>query len=113
VFDQIDVGAVGQALREFVEQPRDDAFENGNGRLDGAWLQRFGERRPHARVIRRIVEHQAGRVVAEQRRRTELRLEQPAFVRAEVRVAIHLQAVVIARREIRPVGTAMDRVAFA
>ena len=113
VFDQIHLAAAGEALREFVEQLRHHAFEHHDGRLDRLRLQRFRQRRAHARVIRRIVEDEARRVMAEQRAGAELGSEQATFVGAEVRVAVYLQTIVVAGYEIRTVGATMDRVGFA
>ena len=96
-------------VQQAVDQGDQARFHVGNR----APRQRAHDQLAHARVQRRVVEHQAGRVVLQQRRAgAVLGRELHLLVGAEgLRVAIHRHEVGIAREEVRAVGHALDRLA--
>ena len=82
-----------------VEQPVDQRRDAGFHARDGALAQGAHHQPAHARVQRRIVEHEAGGVVLEQRRVAELRHELAPLVGAGARVAVQRGHVVVAREQ--------------
>ena len=93
-----------------VEQAVDALDQALLHRRDVARRQRAGDQAAHARVQRRIVEDQAGRVVLEQRRGAVLRQELLVLVGAEGRgVLVDGDDVGVAAEEDAAVGHALDR----
>ena len=100
------IDQVGLGLRaDRVEQPFHQGRETGLHRGDVARRERTGDETPHPRVIRRIVEDEAGGVMLEQRRRAVLRRELLPLVGAEeLRFLVDGNEVVVARQQDRTVA---------
>jgi hypothetical protein len=93
VLDQVDVAGLGHP----VEQPLDERLEAGLHLGDRLRRQRTDDQPAHPRVQRRIVEHQARRVVLVEQRVAVLRLVFGLLVGAEQRrVLVDVLAVGIA-----------------
>ena len=108
--NEVDLAALGRALQEAVDQRLD-------ARLQGTQCPRRERRREqpaHPRVIGRIVEDEARRVMLVEQAVGKIRPEVEPLVRAPgVHVPVHRKAVVIAGEEAGPIGHAMDRVELA
>jgi 4-carboxymuconolactone decarboxylase len=87
------------ARPELIEQRVDERGHAGLHARDGALIERTHDEPAHAGMQRRIVEHQARRVMLVERRVAELGLELDALVRARVGAAVQRHHVFVARDE--------------
>ncbi len=112
--DQVDRRAAGGLAVHRVEQRVDAGDQRRLHRGDVTRRQRAGDQPSHARVQRRVVEHEARRVVLVERRVAVLRPELLVLVGAEARrVLVDRDEVGVARQEHGAVGEALDRVVLA
>ena len=96
VGDEVGRRLVGQ----LVEQALHQGLHAGFHARDGTLVQCAHQQPPHAGVQRRVVEHQAGGVVLEQRRaRAELGRELLALVRPGLRCAVDGRHIVVPRQQ--------------
>ena len=108
--NEIDLAARGGAFQQPVDQRLDARLQ----RAQRPRRERGREQPAHPRVIGRVVEDEARRVMLVEQAVGKIRPEVEPLVRAPgVHVAIDRKAIVVAGEEARAIGHAMDRVELA
>ena len=107
VFDQVTLAARFQSVQKMVDPLRQPRCHVGNGPSG----ERAHDQLAHARVQRRVVEHQAGGMVREQgRAHAILGAKLDLLVRTEhLRVAVDRHHIVVAREQPAAIGHATHR----
>ena len=106
VIDDVD----DAALRRRIEQPVNQRFDARLERLQRPRRKDRGEQPADPRVDRRVVEHEARRVMFVERAVGKFRFEIDLLVRAPGRgIVIDRHEVVVAGQEKRSIGQAVDR----
>ena len=110
ILDQVGAPLRGHRVEQSIDQRDEAGFHLG----DDAVRQRHLDRAAHMGVQRRIVEHEAGGVMLEQRRIAVFRAELDLLVGGEhARIAVDRVAIAPARDQVGAVRHAMHRIVLA